>query len=95
LHTTTNDDRGGNCVPVAFFDQAPVETNPAKEDYRPNLHGVWDSDIIEHYAHGRTPQQMADELERKFKAQISTWESERVDLAAWAWEGHDVAETIV
>ena len=28
LHDTTNNDRGGNCVPVAFFDHAPRETNP-------------------------------------------------------------------
>jgi S1/P1 Nuclease len=93
LHTTTNDDRGGNCVPVAFFDHAPVETNPVKEDYKPNLHGVWDTDIIEHYAHGRTAQQVADELEGKFKAQIPVWKSQPVDIAAWAWEGHEVAET--
>jgi len=65
LHTTTNDDRGGNCVPVAFFGQTPAETNPTKEDYRPNLHGIWDSDIIEHFAHGRTAQQIADELDSK------------------------------
>jgi hypothetical protein len=95
LHTTTNDDRGGNCVPVAFFDHAAEETNPAKEDYRPNLHGVWDTDIIERYAHGRTAQQIADELESKFKSQIGSWESEPVDLAAWSWEGHDVAENTV
>lgn len=94
LHTTTNDDRGGNCVPVAFFDHAPVETNPVKEDYKPNLHGVWDTDIIEHYAHGRTAQQVADELEGKFKAQIPVWKSQPVDIAAWAWEGHEVAETV-
>ncbi len=32
LHTTTNDDRGGNCVPVAFFDREPEKTNPLRED---------------------------------------------------------------
>ena len=95
LHTTTNDDRGGDCVPVAFFNQAPVETNPAKEEYRPNLHSVWDTDIIEHYAHGRTAQQSAAELERKFKVQIPAWESESVNVEAWAWEGHDMAENVV
>ena len=95
LHTTTNDDRGGNCVPVAFFDRTPQETNPAKEDYRPNLHGVWDTDIIEHFAHGRTAQQIADELESIFKAQVPAWESELIDVAAWAWEGHQVAENVV
>src|ERR1700693_516647 len=92
LHTTTNDDRGGNCVPVAFFGHTPEETNPAKEDYRPNLHGVWDTDIIEHFAHGRTAQQIADELDSKFKEQIPAWKSEPVDLVSWTWESHQVAE---
>jgi S1/P1 Nuclease len=66
-----------------------------KEDYRPNLHGIWDTDIIEHFARGRTPQQIADELDSKFKAQIPSWESERVDLTAWAWESQQVAEDVV
>ena len=95
LHATTNDDRGGNCVPVAFFGRAPEETNPVKEDYRPNLHGIWDTDIIEHFTQGRTAQQIADELDIKFKAQIPSWESEPVDLTAWAWESQQVAENVV
>ena len=95
LHVTTNDDRGGNCVPVAFFDRVPVETNAVKEDYRPNLHGIWDTDIIEHFAQWRTVQQIADELESKFKAQIPSWISEPVDLASWAWESHQAAEDAV
>jgi nuclease S1 len=95
LHTTTNDDRGGNCVPVAFFDQDPQETNPTRENYPPNLHGVWDTSIIERWAHNRSPQQLADELESKFKTQIPVWESQPVDLDAWAWESHDVAERVV
>lgn len=95
LHATTNDDRGGNCVPVVFFDRVPKETNPVKEDYRPNLHGIWDTDIIEHFTQGRTAQQIADQLESKFKAQIPSWESEPVDLASWAWESHQAAEDTV
>ncbi len=95
LHLTTNNDRGGNCVPVAFFDRVPEETNPVKEDYRPNLHGIWDTDIIEHFTQGRTVQQIADELESKFKAQIPSWISEPVDPASWAWESHQAAEDTV
>jgi nuclease S1 len=95
LHAATNDDRGGNCVPVAFFGHAPEETNPVKEDYKPNLHGIWDTDIIEHSAHERMAQQIADELGIKFKAQIPMWESERINLTAWAWETHQVADDVV
>jgi hypothetical protein len=95
LHTTTNDDRGGNCVPVAYFDRAPQETNPEKEDYRPNLHGVWDTNIIERFAQGRPSRQVASELEEKFKTQIAAWESEKVAVHAWVFESHQVAEDVV
>jgi hypothetical protein len=95
LHATTNDDLGGNCVPVAFFDQAPEELNAASRYYRPNLHGVWDTSIIERWAHGRSPQELARELETKFKAQIPVWESQPVDVNGWAWQSHELAETVV
>jgi hypothetical protein len=95
LHATTNDDRGGNCVPVAFFDQATDQTNARREDYRPNLHGVWDTSIIERWAHRRSPQQLASELETKFKPQMAVWASQQVDIDAWAWESHELAERVV
>ena len=44
LHATTNGDRGGNCVPVTYYDRAP-QANP-NGDFSPNLHGVWDSNTI-------------------------------------------------
>jgi hypothetical protein len=92
LHATTNDDRGGNCVPVTFFGNAPAKPNPATEDHRPNLHGIWDADILEHLANGQTVQQIAGELESRFKARIPGWESKPVDVTAWAWESHQLAE---
>jgi hypothetical protein len=95
LHTTTNDDRGGNCVPVAYFGRAPEETNPGKEDYRPNLHGVWDTNIVERFAQGRPSRQVASELEEEFKTQIAAWESETVAVNAWVLESHEVAEAVV
>lgn len=95
LHTTTNDDRGGNCVPVVLFDEAPEETSRAREDYRPNLHGAWDTTIIERWAHGRSSEQLADVLENKFRTQIAAWASQPVDVDAWAWESHDLAERVV
>jgi hypothetical protein len=38
LHTTTNDDEGGNCVPVKFFRRNPREHNHA---FTPNLRSVY------------------------------------------------------
>lgn len=95
LHDITNNDRGGNCVPVAFFDRAPKETNPTFESYNPNLHGVWDVDILERFMNGQTPQQTADELGQKFQAQIHDWQSQPPNFISWAWEGHQLGERIV
>jgi hypothetical protein len=44
LHTTTNGDRGGNCVPITYYDQAPREDE--FHNFRPNLHSVWDDGTI-------------------------------------------------
>ena len=44
LHAISNGDRGGNCLPVGYYDM------PAQEDerhnWRPNLHAVWDDGSI-------------------------------------------------
>jgi hypothetical protein len=93
LHDTTNNDRGGNCVPVAFFDHAPRETNPTRESYSPNLHEVWDVEIIERILNGQTPQQFADELETSFQAQMPAWQSQPANFTSWAWESHQLAES--
>jgi hypothetical protein len=95
LHDTTNNDFGGNCVPVAFFDRAPRETNPIRESYNPNLHEVWDVEIIERFMNGQTPQQAADALETTFHTQLPTWQSQTQNFSSWAWESHQLAETIV
>jgi nuclease S1 len=92
LHTTTNNDLGGNCVPVTFEGYAPEETNAEWGAYRPNLHAVWDTGIIEQFSRGETPQQLADELENEFKPKIPVWESEPVDLTAWVWQSHRIAQ---
>jgi hypothetical protein len=42
LHDTTNNDRGGNCVPVKYFNTGPTLMDASKGSYKPNLHGVWD-----------------------------------------------------
>jgi hypothetical protein len=95
LHDTTNNDRGGNCVPVAFFDRAPRETNPTQESYTPNLHEVWDSEIIKRFLDAQTPKQAASELDLAFRAEIPAWQSEPSDFTSWAWESHQLAEGTV
>jgi hypothetical protein len=95
LHDATNNDRGGNCVPVAFFDRAPRETNPTQESYTPNLHEVWDSEIIRRFLDSQTPQQAASELDTTFRTEIPGWQSQPVNFTTWAWESHQLAEAVV
>ncbi len=40
LHCVSNNDEGGNCVPIDFFGNAPVERNPQYETYAPYAYPV-------------------------------------------------------
>jgi hypothetical protein len=95
LHVTTNNDLGGNCMPVALDGQDPEETNTESGAYRPNLHAVWDTGLIEQFSRGETPQQLAAELETKFKSEIPGWKSASADVDAWVWQSHQIAQRIV
>jgi hypothetical protein len=102
LHCATNNDRGGNCVPVDFFARhaapktgkngQPLET----EDYTPNLHAVWDTDIIRRRMGATTTvAQYAQRLDARFQSQVAAWESSGIELDAWARESHALADTVV
>jgi len=107
LHAITNNDMGGNCVPVTFFGQAPegppgrrlvepggsIESVPGSGSFHPNLHSIWDTDIIEHFSPGQSSTQLASNLDQKFDSQISAWLKQPVDYEAWAWESHQLAES--
>jgi hypothetical protein len=95
LHTTSNDDLGGNCVPVDFFGKAPTETSKQKESFQPNLHAIWDTGILVQFTGEQTAQQVADELDAKFKDQIAQWQSGPLNAKAWAWESREIAERAV
>lgn len=95
LHATTNDDEGGNCVPVTFFGKAPQERNTAAESYSPNLHGLWDTNIIDQISPNETPQQLADKLDAQFAATEPAWTKESIDFNKWAWQSHELAERTV
>jgi hypothetical protein len=92
LHATTNNDQGGNCVPVAFFDTPPQLRNPATESYAPNLHGVWDVNILAKMTMGKTPDQVASDLDQSFRSRIVRWTKGSGDVNEWAWESYQLAE---
>lgn len=104
LHDATNNDLGGNCVPVEFFGQPPSETNLQSETFSPNLHAVWDYGIIDHLAplalmlpgglNITAPSMRADALDKRYRSQIDVWESQPVNFTAWAWESHALANSV-
>jgi hypothetical protein len=94
LHCSTNNDRGGNCVPITFFGQEPLETDQTTATYQLNLHGVWDTQLVERIASGKTVEQFAAAIDKRFKPQFETWQEEGVNFDDWAWESHEDAEQI-
>ena len=95
LHAATNDDQGGNCVPVAFFDAVPQLRNPETESYAPNLHGVWDVNILGRMTMGKDAEQVASELEPSFHSRIVRWKNGSADVEGWAWESYLLAQSKV
>jgi hypothetical protein len=95
LHCVTNNDEGGNCVPIDFFGNPPVERNPQFETYAPNLHAIWDSGIIQRLKGTETEAQWAASLDQQFSAQASGWEKKGINVEDWAWEGHELADSVV
>jgi len=95
LHTTTNNDHGGNCVPVGFFGTEPQLRNAQSESYSPNLHGVWDTSIVGKVIGDKTVQQFAKDLDAENASQIPGWISGTSNFDDWAWEGHELAESAV
>lgn len=92
LHATTNNDQGGNCVPVTFFDMQPKLRNPQTESYAPNLHGIWDTNILGKATTGKSVDQAAAELDGSFNKKIPHWQKGASNIDAWALESYRLAE---
>ncbi len=95
LHAATNNDEGGNCVPVAFFDALPQLRYPQTESYAPNLHGVWDTNILAKATEGKSVEQVTAELDESFRKKIARWQKGSSDVDAWAWESYQLAVKMV
>lgn len=92
LHATTNNDEGGNCVPVRYFRRRPLEN---RNSYTPSLHALWDTAILERDMEGAEPPEYADFLSEIFSADFPKWQAAGIHVDVWAWESHDLAEAIV
>jgi hypothetical protein len=90
LHAITN-------VPVKYFRHEPLPNvlHPEREDYSPNLHQIWDTEIVERDMEISNPLRYADELDEKFHAVSAGWEAGGIHVDNWAWESHERAEESV
>lgn len=97
LHVINNGDNGGNCVPVKYLHHEPLVNpqHPEREDYSPNLHQIWDTEIVERDMEVSNPHRYADELDERFRAESTSWEAAGIHVEDWAWEVHERAETEV
>jgi hypothetical protein len=91
MHAISNNDQGGNCVPVAYFDDLPKLRNPQRESYAPNLHGVWDINLVAAISKNRSSYELVTELGSTFQSEIAGWNKEKADLDGWAWESYQAA----
>ena len=100
LHDATNNDRGANCIPVAFFDQKPKVKNATGEAFTPNLHGVWDTELpmrvgnIQDSSRDADVKTFAVALTAEFDTDIKTWQRAPIDLDQWAWDSHELAVSV-
>jgi len=92
LHTITNADEGGNCVPVKYLRRAAREHN---HSFSPNLHSLWDTAIPERDAEGADPAEYAETLDGLFSPQFDAWQKAGIHIDDWVWEGFDYAENTV
>jgi hypothetical protein len=97
LHEEDNNDRGGNCVPVTFGTTVPRATGGG--NYSPNLHAIWDTQLVEHIGdvnrnsiHAKSQiEAFASSLQTQYAATINQEISSPADLVAWANQAHAIA----
>jgi hypothetical protein len=100
LHATTNGDRGGNCVPITYYDRAPQESETTPGDYSPNLHSAWDSSIIRTAMSARglgNARALADAIatEQPLPARVAAEAPAKSVVIGWAQGSHEVGRTVV
>jgi hypothetical protein len=86
MHTTSNNDQGGNCTPVQFFDEKRFA----------NLHSVWDGMVLNRDLAGRheTLAQMIERINQEYEPKRAGWVKNAPEFDKWAWEGHILAQKV-
>jgi hypothetical protein len=95
LHTSMNNDRGGNCVPVTFLKEKPTisaaPNDPDRLSISPNIHSVWDGKIIraQFRKHKWNVEDYAGHLLKKFEPTLGNWT--KAPPSTWITEAHTLA----
>jgi hypothetical protein len=104
MHIVDNGDRGGNCVPVSFTFKGESKTTSASAtgSYSPNLHSIWDDNIIETITgvekaanRDQLTQAFADKVIAAHADDIAAAQQQQVnfqtDFETWALQAHTLA----
>ncbi len=87
LHTTANNDQGGNCTPVQFFEEEKIA----------NLHSVWDGMALNRHLKDRNEKlaDFVDRIDQQFASKRAGWVKNAPEFEKWAMEGHAIAQKVV
>jgi hypothetical protein len=100
LHGETNNDRGGNCIPVDFLTTITKRhvDNNGKVTYDPELHSVWDRSIIDDVLLGNTSvMDFADRLFQAAQPHRMEWRNVTLNdtiqqqITGWVLDAHQLA----
>ncbi len=99
MHAISNNDRGGNCIPVSLLKTRAARRTGSggSASYHPELHSVWDTALIDRRLGARDITRYANRLSAAAAPHRSEWASfsvaENMDrvAAGWARESHDTA----
>ncbi len=84
LHTTANNDQGGNCTAVQFFSDPKIT----------NLHSVWDGMIFNRdlFPPASSIPEIAAKLDTQFASKRHHWTKHGIAFDQWALESHEIAQ---
>jgi hypothetical protein len=96
LHDISNGDRGGNCVPITYYDTVPLEDD--RHNWRPNLHAIWDDGTIQRLKSTKglaDSRALADYLAAQGSLPHVSAKTPTVKrVASWAREGDELARKV-
>jgi hypothetical protein len=75
MHVSRAEDQGGNTIRISFLGQPG------------NLHGLWDSGLIEHA--GLNDEQLAAKIDHATPGQISQWQHD--PILDWLYESYQIS----